>query len=150
MHTLERSQFIAAPVDDLFAFFSNAANLEAITPPWLGFKMLTPGPVAIEGGTILEYGLRVHGVPLRWRSLISRWNPPSGFVDEQLSGPYRTWVHEHVFEPVEGGTLMCDTVRYELPLGALGRLVERFWVRRDLARIFDYRAEKIAAMWRAR
>ncbi|HWR53091.1 MAG TPA: SRPBCC family protein [Bryobacteraceae bacterium] len=148
MPVLERMQFIPAPPGQVFDFFSEARNLAAITPKWLGFRMVTPHPIEMRRGARIEYRISLHGVPLRWRTLISEWNPPEGFKDVQVSGPYKLWEHEHRFEPAPGGTLMRDTVRYELPLGALGRLVERYWVRRDLQRIFDYRAERIASLWR--
>ncbi len=147
MHTLVREQFIPAPLDEVFAFFAEAANLEAITPAWLGFRMLTALPVHMAAGTRIEYRLSLHGIPVRWRTLITEWNPPFGFKDIQLRGPYKFWEHEHRFEAVEGGTRMRDTVRYALPFGVLGRLVERVWVRRDVVRIFRYRAERIAARW---
>ncbi len=148
MHTLTREQFIPAPPEQVFGFFSEAVNLESITPPWLGFRITTAAPVRMAAGTRIGYRLRLHGVPVRWRTLIEEWDPPNRFKDVQVSGPYRVWEHEHRFEAVEGGTRMRDTVRYELPLGALGRMVERLWVRRDLARIFDYRARKIAEKWK--
>ncbi len=147
MHILTREEFIPAPVDEVFAFFSEAANLEEITPAWLGFRMLTTLPIRMGAGTRVEYKLSLHGIPVRWRTLITEWDPPFGFKDIQLSGPYKFWEHEHRFEAVEGGTRMCDMVRYELPFGPMGRLVQRIWVRRDVARIFSYRAERIAARW---
>lgn len=148
MPVLERTQLIPAPVDRVFQFFSEAQNLAEITPKWLGFRMLTPDPVEMRAGTRLEYRISLHGVPLRWRTLITEWNPPHGFKDIQLSGPYKVWEHEHRFEPAPGGTLMRDIVRYELPFGKLGQWIEQYWVRRDLQRIFDYRAERVADLWR--
>lgn len=148
MPVLQRTQFIPAPPGRVFQFFSEAQNLAEITPKWLGFRMVTPHPIEMRAGTRLEYRISLHGVPLRWRTLIFEWNPPFGFKDIQLSGPYKVWDHEHRFEATRGGTLMRDIVCYELPLGALGRLIERHWVRGDLQRIFDYRAERIATLWR--
>ena len=136
---LERAQRLAGAPEDVFPFFADARNLERITPGWLGFRVLTPG-VEMRAGALIEYRLRLHGVPLRWRTRIEVWEPPHRFVDRQLSGPYRLWHHTHTFEPDgAGGTVMRDVVRYALPLGPLGALAHRLFVRRDLARIFDFR-----------
>ncbi len=148
-HTLRRRQWIPRPIDEVFAFFSNARNLEEITPSWLGFRILTPGPIRIAGGTRIRYRLRLHGVPVGWETGIRRWKPPSCFVDVQLEGPYQLWHHTHRFEPKNGGTLMTDIVRYRLPLGIVGRIVHRFKVRRDVEWIFDYRAQRIQEVLRA-
>lgn len=148
MPVLERTQFIPASPEQVFPFFSEARNLAEITPKWLGFRLLTTDPIEMRAGTRIEYRISLHGLPLKWRTLISEWNPPFGFKDIQVSGPYKIWEHEHRFEPVAGGTVMRDIVRYELPLGFLGSLVERYWVRRDLQRIFDHRAQCIAGLWR--
>jgi ligand-binding SRPBCC domain-containing protein len=144
VHILERQQFLARPPQALFQFFGDALNLEAITPPWLGFRVVTPEPIEMGSGTLIEYRLRLHGVPIRWRTTIPVWDPPRRFVDVQLSGPYRMWHHTHDFEPAPGGgTLMRDTVRYALPFGPLGELAHRVLVRRDLDRIFDFRREAV-------
>jgi ligand-binding SRPBCC domain-containing protein len=128
------------PPEEVFPFFGDALNLEAITPPWLGFRVVTPGPIEMEPGARIEYRLRLHGIPIRWRTTIAVWDPPHRFVDVQLSGPYRMWHHTHDFEPAaDGGTLMRDTVRYALPFGPLGAAAHRLLVRRDLEAIFDYR-----------
>ena len=128
---------LTRPRDEVFPFFADARNLEYLTPPWLRFTMLTPEPVAMQPGTLIDYRLRVRGVPLRWRSEITAWEPPYRFVDEQRHGPYRLWIHEHGFEETpEGRTLAHDTVRYAVPGGWL---VDRLLVRRDLERIFEYR-----------
>jgi ligand-binding SRPBCC domain-containing protein len=126
---------------DVFPFFADAANLERITPPWLRFRILTPLPVEMRPGARIEYRLRLRGVPVRWRTEITAWEPPFRFVDEQLRGPYRWWVHEHRFEEVPGGTLASDRVRYGL---RGGRLVNRLLVQRDLERIFAYRHDVLA------
>jgi ligand-binding SRPBCC domain-containing protein len=137
-------QVLTPPPEELFGFFGNALNLEAITPPWLGFRVVTPEPIQMGPGTLIEYRLELHGVPIRWRTKIAVWDPPRRFVDVQLSGPYRMWHHTHDFEPAPGGgTLMRDTVRYALPLGPLGEIAHRLLVRRDLERIFDFRESAV-------
>ena len=146
VHLLRREQRLPGTPDALFPFFADARNLEAITPPWLGFAVTTPGTIEMRPGALIEYRLRLHGVPLRWRTTIAVWDPPQRFVDVQIRGPYRLWHHTHDFEPDgESGTAMRDTVRYALPLGALGTVADRVLVRRDLEAIFDFRAEKVVA-----
>ena len=124
------------PPSEVFPFFADAGNLERLTPAWTRFAMLTPAPVEMRPGTLIDYRLRLRGIPVRWRSEITAWEPPFRFVDEQRRGPYRLWIHEHRFEEVEGGTMAHDAVRYAVPGGWL---VDRLLVRRDLERIFDYR-----------
>jgi ligand-binding SRPBCC domain-containing protein len=140
---LQREQWIARPIEEVFAFFADATNLEAITPPWLRFRILSPGPIAMRPGALIVYRLRWGWLPLRWVTEIEEWQPPFRFADVQLRGPYALWHHTHSFEPHDGGTLMRDRVRYALPLGPLGRLAHRLFVRRDLEAIFDYRAKKV-------
>jgi len=142
-HTLRRETRIPKPVDEVFAFFAEAVNLEAITPPWLGFRTLTPQPIAMAAGTRIQYRLSIRGAPVRWTTGIRRWDPPHRFVDVQLSGPYQLWHHTHSFEPCEGGTRMTDVVRYRLPLACIGRLINSLIVKRDVERIFDYRNRRI-------
>ena len=147
MRALERQQHLPGRPEDVFPFFADALNLERITPPWLGFRVLTPGAVEMAPGTLIEYRLRVHRIPVRWLTRIEAWEPPHRFVDAQVRGPYRTWRHEHRFEPApDGGTLMTDRVDYELPLGPLGALAHLLFVRRDLERIFDHRRAAVAAV----
>jgi len=141
VNRLERTQLLERPVADVFAFYSDAANLEAITPPFLRFRILTPTPIAMRAGTRIEYALSLHGVPVRWRTLITRWEPGVCFVDEQESGPYALWRHTHTFEPRGNSTLMRDVVDYREPFGALGQLAHVLVVRRLLDRIFDYRRD---------
>lgn len=135
---------IELPVDQatVFEFFSNAENLGLVTPPELGFRIRTATPIAMREGTLIDYTIRLWGVPLAWRTRIARWSPPAGFVDEQLRGPYKSWVHTHRFIPIAGGTAIEDEVEYELPLGRLGALALPL-VRRQLARIFAYRIEAV-------
>ncbi len=140
---LHREQWIPRPLDQVFAFFSDAKNLGAITPAWLGFRILSPEPIVMRSGAQIVYTLRLHGFPVRWVTEISRWDPPNGFDDVQLKGPYSFWHHNHSFEPIDGGTLMGDTVRYALPFGLVGRLAHACVVKAELNRIFDYRAKKV-------
>jgi ligand-binding SRPBCC domain-containing protein len=124
----------------VFSFFSDALNLQTITPAFLNFVVLTPPPIIMQAGTQIDYKLRLRGFPIRWRSLISTWEPPHRFIDEQLHGPYRLWIHEHIFEEHEDGTLAKDYVRYAVPGGAF---IERLFVRRDVEAIFAFRAKRL-------
>jgi len=148
VHVLQREQRLPAPPDAVFPFFADAANLEAITPPLLRFRVVTPGPVEMGAGTFIQYSLRLRGLPVRWDTLIQAWEPPHRFVDVQVRGPYRLWHHTHELEPLDGGsaTLMRDTVRYALGFGPAGELAHRLLVRRDLEAIFDFRAERVLAL----
>ena len=144
VHVLTREQMLDSPVEAVFPFFADARNLEAITPPLLRFRVVTPGEIAMRPGTLIQYRLRLHGLSLDWLTRIAEWEPGVRFVDEQFAGPYRLWHHTHEFEPAAGGrTLMRDTVRYALPLWPLGELAAPL-VRRDLARIFDHRRSACA------
>jgi ligand-binding SRPBCC domain-containing protein len=140
---LSASQWVPQPREQVFALFSDAFQLEALTPPWLKFAVLTPAPIEIAAGTLIDYRLRLHGVPIRWQSRISVWEPPVRFVDEQTRGPYRRWHHEHVFAEVDGGTLCRDTVDYR-PLG--GWLANSLLVRRDLLKVFTYRQQQLGRL----
>jgi ligand-binding SRPBCC domain-containing protein len=143
VHHLRRELFIPAPIEEVFDFFSDVRNLEAITPKWLHFRIVTPTPIAMQEGALIEYRLSWWFVHLRWKTVISQWKPPHFFVDNQLSGPYRLWEHTHSFREEDGGTRMFDSVRYELPFGVFGGIAHWLRVRRDLNRIFDHRAEVI-------
>ncbi len=143
---LETTTVVPRSVEETFAFFADAANLQAITPPWLHFEILTPAPITMAPGTLIDYRIRLHGIPIRWRTRIAVWRPSTRFVDEQLSGPYKLWRHEHTFEPDpagSGGTLMRDHVDYAFFGGPLTPLINRLYVRRDLDRIFAYRTQTI-------
>ena len=148
-HTLRREQWIRRPQEEVFAFFSDARNLEAITPPWLGFRILTPDPIRIAAGAKLRYRLSLHGMPVSWTTEIRRWEPPFRFIDVQLSGPYRLWHHTHRFEAHEGGTRMTDVVRYRLPFGMIGRAVHALKTRRDVEKFFDFRFKRIGELFAA-
>jgi ligand-binding SRPBCC domain-containing protein len=143
VQVLEREQFVAASLGEVFSFYAQARNLERITPPWLRFRVLTPEPIDMAAGTVIRYRLWLRGVPLRWTSRIDEWEEGRGFVDRQVSGPYQTWVHRHEFAPLGDGTVVRDRVRYALPAGRLGSLAHTAFVRRDLERIFDYRRDVV-------
>jgi len=138
---LLREQFFARPRTELFGFFADASNLARITPDFLHFTILTPLPIEIRAGALIDYRLRLFGVPFRWRTLIESFEPPERFTDIQARGPYRRWHHLHEFEERDGGTLMRDTVDYALPLGPLGAAAHALFVRRSVVRIFDHRRE---------
>jgi ligand-binding SRPBCC domain-containing protein len=140
---------IARPRGEVFEFFSRPENLERITPGWVGFRLLTPQPIDMKAGAVLDYTIRLLGLPVRWTTLISDYEPPHRFSDVALRGPYRFWCHTHTFEKDGQETIMIDEVRYALPFGILGDLVHRLWVRRQLDCIFDYRAEVIGEIFGA-
>ncbi len=145
-HTLHREQRLAAGRDEVFAFFSSAANLEAITPPSLRFRITTPAPIEMRVGTLIEYRLRVRRLPVMWLTRIEEWQPGERFVDVQLAGPYSLWHHTHEFQPDgSGGTVMRDLVRYALPGWPAGELLHAAFVRKELAAIFDFRHAAVAA-----
>jgi ligand-binding SRPBCC domain-containing protein len=140
---LEREQFLPHPIEAVFEPFSKAENLEAITPPWLHFRIISELPIAMGEGTLIEYRLRFHGVPVRWRTVIAAWDPPHRFTDVALKSPFSLWHHTHTFEAVEGGTLARDRVRYAIPFLPLGDAAHSLLIARDLERIFDFRREAI-------
>ncbi len=139
IHTLLRKQIINKPIDEVFAFFDRPENLGDITPDFLNFSIMTPSPVAMKEGAVIDYSIKMMGIPMRWRSLISTYEPPYRFVDEQLRGPYSFWHHTHTFEEFPNGTLVTDRVLYAVPLGILGRVAHPLFVRGQLDRIFDHR-----------
>ena len=134
--TLTNELWLPQQPQDVFPFFADAFNLERLTPPSLGFQVLTPPPIEMKVGTLIDYRVRLRGIPMRWQSEITEWEPPHRFVDEQLRGPYRLWIHEHAFTSQDGGTMAKDTVRYAV-LG--GAIVQRLFVASELKRIFQYR-----------
>lgn len=143
MFVLERETFVPAARAEVFAFFSDPHNLARITPPSLGFEVVEAPPAPLRAGVQIRYRIRVLGLPLRWTSLISEWREGTYFVDEQLRGPYKRWRHEHTLRDIDGGVMMSDRVEYELPFGVFGALFGGWWVRRDLDRIFAFRASAI-------
>ena len=144
---LVAEQWVPRAIDDVFRFFSDEKNLEALTPPFLSFQVVGMSTPQIERGTLIDYRLSLRGVPIKWRTEISEWEPGRRFVDEQLKGPYAKWHHTHEFEPFAGGTLMRDRVRYRLPLGSFGDAVAGWKVRSDVGAIFNFRREKIAEVF---
>ncbi len=140
MSLLRREMVVARGLEETFAFFSDARNLEALTPPWVGFEILTPTPIEMRSGTLIDYRIRVHGVPLKWRTEIVVWEPLSRFVDVQVRGPYRWWLHTHRFEACGAGTRVIDEVEYRAPLSWISHTL---MVSRDVTRIVDYREKMI-------
>ena len=143
MYRFTTQTWLPASREACFTFFQAAENLEVITPPWLHFRILTPLPIDICEGAHIDYRIRLFGVPMKWRTRISRWRPPDTFVDEQVLGPYRQWIHTHTFESRDGGTLMTDTVDYALYGGAFGAIPHRLFVRRWVKQIFAFRKKTI-------
>jgi ligand-binding SRPBCC domain-containing protein len=132
-------QEIDRPLNEVFSFFSRAENLEHLTPDWLNFKILTPLPIEMKTGTLIDYQIKLYGIPLNWKTEITRWDPPSGFVDSQIKGPYSVWIHEHKFEEQDGKTIMTDIVDYDIPAGFLKSLVNKVFVSKQIQSIFEYR-----------
>ena len=139
-YILEAESFLPRPRNEVFQFFADAQNLQTITPPWLKFEVLTPAPIVMRPGTLIDYRITVRGLPVRWRTEIAEWEPPHQFVDVQLRGPYTLWHHTHTFEERDGGTRCLDRVRYR-PRG--GALTHWLFVRRDVERIFQYRQQRL-------
>ncbi len=146
IHILERTQVVPLPRAQVFAFFAEARNLEAITPEFLHFEILPPVPVSLDVGSRIDYRRSLFGIPFHWRTRIAAWQPGVRFVDVQEKGPYALWHHTHTFADCEGGTRVTDRVEYRLPLGPLGEVAHPLMVRRTLERIFDHRRERVAAL----
>jgi ligand-binding SRPBCC domain-containing protein len=146
-YLIEQEQWVRRPLDEVFAFFSDAANLEALTPDWLRFSIITPPPIEMAAGALIDYRLHWHGIPLRWKTKITVWEPPHKFQDFQLKGPYSLWRHTHRFTSVNGGTQIGDEVQYALPFGPVGQIAHAISVRRNVEAIFQYRQQKIQAMF---
>lgn len=142
---LRTEVWLPRPIEEVFEFFADAFNLNALTPPWLHFKILTPAPIVMRVGAIIDYRIRLKVVPMNWKTEITAYEPPFRFIDEQRRGPYALWHHEHEFNAEGGGTLVADTVHYALPMNStpLGHLAHRLLVRRDLEQIFSYRTTRM-------
>ena len=148
-HILKRELTLDLPLEQVFAFFADAANLEAITPRFLRFRVITPTPIAMGAGALIDYRLRLHGIPLTWKTEITEWDPPHRFVDTQLRGPYAEWVHTHTFEDDNGGTRIRDHVRYRLPgFWPITAIANALLVARDTRQIFDYRRATLERLFR--
>jgi ligand-binding SRPBCC domain-containing protein len=145
-----RKILIPLAIDEAFSFFADAKNLELITPEFLAFRILTPTPIVMQSGTLIDYQIRLFGFKMRWRTLIEAYDSPNSFVDTQVTGPYKMWHHTHSFRSVPDGTEMTDTVKYQIRYGLLGEFARRLFVQRTLKRIFDYRTEKIAEHMKSR
>ena len=145
VYTLKREQIISKNILDVFDFFSRAENLATITPPKMKFKILTPTPIEMKEGALIDYTVRVLGIPIRWRTLITKYQPPNIFIDQQLKGPYSLWHHTHTFEQIsQNETLIKDIVVYTIPFGFIGRIVHFLYIKKDLDKIFNFRKDKIA------
>ena len=142
-YLLEKHQFIQKPRIEVFDFFKTPENLEKITPKNLNFNIYTPSPILMEEGAVIEYQIKLLGIPIYWRTLINEYNPPNNFRDIQLNGPYDIWDHTHMFEECKNGTMMIDKIKYSIPFKIIGRMAHSIWVKRELQRIFDYRYEII-------
>ena len=148
LYYLEREQWLPRAIDEVFSFFSRPENLQAITPPWLDFRMVET-PATLERSALIRYRLRWRWIPVRWTTEIVIWDPPHRFVDRQISGPYQLWNHEHSFLAGSDGTLMRDFVTYALPLGPVGEIARACLVKRDVENIFDFRAETMRHLFPA-
>ena len=143
-HIIDQSFSIGMSKEDIFDFFASAENLERLTPPWLNFKIISSLPIAMNAGTVIEYKIKLHRIPIRWESEITLWDPPHRFCDVQRKGPYKKWVHEHIFETSDVGTLVRDKVNYEV-IG--GNLINKLFVKKDLAKIFNYRQATLLSIF---
>lgn len=146
IHELRRELRLARPRSEIFPFFADAANLEVLTPPSLKFHILSPGPIHMQAGTLIDYRIVIRGLPVRWRSEITVWEPPCRFVDEQRRGPYRLWRHEHQFKEEHGKTIISDRVEYAVPFDFL---THRWFVRPEIESIFDFRTRKMREVFPA-
>ena len=143
LNEINSEQFINIKIQNVFDFFSKPENLQEITPKRLGFNIITPGPIEMEKGTVIDYYIKISYIPIRWRTIITNYNPPYKFVDQQIKGPYSFWHHTHTFSKLNGGTLIKDNIKYLVPFGIIGKIINKIWIKRDLENIFDYRKNKI-------
>ena len=144
LYTLNKEQVISKNISEVFDFFSKPENLSTITPPKMNFHILTPSPINMKKGALIDYTINIMFIPIRWRTLITKYDPPYSFIDQQIKGPYSRWHHTHTFTKInENETLIKDTVLYSVPLGFIGRIVHWIYIERDLKKIFSYRKKKI-------
>ncbi len=144
LYTLNKEQVIYKNISDVFDFFSKPENLSIITPPKMNFNILTPSPIEMKKGALIDYTINIMFISMRWRTLITKYDPPYLFIDEQIKGPYSKWHHTHTFTKInENETLIKDTVLYSVPLGFIGRVVHWIYIKRDLKKIFSYRKKRI-------
>jgi len=147
-YLLEKHQFISKSKSEVFDFFKTPENLEKITPKKLSFKIITPLPIVMRKGTLIEYKIKILGIPIYWRTLINKYNPPNTFRDTQLNGPYEIWDHTHIFKECKNGTMMIDRIVYSIPYSFIGRLANFIWVKRELKNIFNYRYKIIEEIFK--
>jgi ligand-binding SRPBCC domain-containing protein len=140
---------IPHPLETVFHFFSNAENLNRLTPPHLDFEILTPLPIQMAEGTLIDYQLKIYKIPIKWKTKIIAWEPPYRFIDAQLKGPYRKWIHEHKFEATDDRTKMIDTVEYAIPGGIFSPAINNLFVRRDIQKIFNFRESQLLTIFRS-
>lgn len=138
-YNINTKQIIKRPLDDVFEFFSRPENLEKITPKNLAFKILTPKPLVMKQGAVIDYTIKLFKMPIHWRTLITSYEPNHMFVDEQMKGPYSLWHHTHIFKETDEGVEILDNVVYAIPFGIIGRILHYLWIKRDLKNIFEYR-----------
>lgn len=147
VYELKREQVASQDIEEVFAFFERPENLAGITPPSMDFSILTPSPVTMQSGALVDYTVKIMGIRSRWTTLITDYDPPHRFTDVQLRGPYSYWHHAHRFEPIDGGTRLVDEVRYVLPFGPLGQMAHALLVKRQLRKIFDHRMQVIDGLF---
>ncbi len=143
LYTFKAEQFLNYPPEQVFNFFKKPENLDAVTPKNLGFKILTPSPIPMEKGAVIDYTIRLYGFPMQWQTVITDYDPPHSFTDSQAKGPYQTWIHTHRFIPQDGGTLMTDEVQYSIAMGPLGEIARILFVEKEIRKIFAYRKKVI-------
>jgi len=148
VYKLKAKQFIKQPIEEVFGFFSRPENLTKITPSNLNFKILTPSPLEMKQGTVIDYTIKLFKVPIHWRTLITTYEPPFKFVDEQMKGPYNFWHHTHMFKENSDGVEIFDEVHYSIPFGPLGNLLHSLWIKKDLNHIFEYRKSVIENLFK--
>jgi ligand-binding SRPBCC domain-containing protein len=148
LRTIIRESIIRLPIEEVFDFFSNAENLNLLTPGKLNFKILTPLPVKMEKGTLIDYKISIMGIPFKWRTEITDWEPPFRFVDIQLKGPYKVWIHEHVFKKENGSTIVTDNVNYKSKGWILEPVIQKLFIEKKLEEIFDYREKKLKLIFK--